>query len=615
MPSMTITITNVPSFAAVGIGYTFTGTVSLPAVVAGAIRINSMSLYYGYGRTYKVAPYLTALCGDTSFRTDYFTISETSQSSLKARTLNVLSWTAGSDHILRQNGRTITFTAQRDESTSSNIIDRPRGGDMTLTVDYTILQSGLTLSTTNVAAGSAITAQISAGDAAYSHKVIWQFGSRTQRDTLAAGVAADTLTVPLEWLDQISDAVTGLGSCRLETYSGSTLMGSETAYFNVSVPASVVPTIDSLTAMRVDNSVPEAWGLYIQGQSGAVIEAAGSGAYGSTITAWRIVGDGKSADSAVLDIASLAGSGDLIFTAAATDSRGRTAQKQIILAVVPYTGPVVREFNAVRATETGEADPTGAYLLVQVTAGIGDCGGNNQGLVTLQYRERGTVDWRSAVTGDSAEAGPWLIGEGGIDVTKAWDVQVILTDAFMTVTAQDLVTTAECYIDRMPGRNRLGIGGYCTRDNTLYVDPNWDIYHGEANIRALIEAAREAAEAALEAAASKNPLDNYPVGYIYFSYDSTSPASLFGGTWTQLTDRFLVGAGSSYAVGATGGAASSSHYHEQTHIFSNNSGYSNNTGYQFTIGASVYKGTVNTKSAAVSTMPPYLAVYMWRRTA
>lgn len=46
----------------------------------------------------------------------------------------------------------------------------------------------------------------------------------------------------------------------------------------------------------------------------------------------------------------------------------------------------------------------------------------------------------------------------------------------------------------------------------------------------------------------------YPVGSIYMSVNSTSPATLFGGTWTQLQDRFLIGAGSSYAVNATGGS-------------------------------------------------------------
>ena len=51
-------------------------------------------------------------------------------------------------------------------------------------------------------------------------------------------------------------------------------------------------------------------------------------------------------------------------------------------------------------------------------------------------------------------------------------------------------------------------------------------------------------------------LDAYPVGSIYMSYSSTSPASIFGGTWTQIKDRFLVGAGNSYSAGNTGGSNS-----------------------------------------------------------
>jgi len=47
----------------------------------------------------------------------------------------------------------------------------------------------------------------------------------------------------------------------------------------------------------------------------------------------------------------------------------------------------------------------------------------------------------------------------------------------------------------------------------------------------------------------------YPVGAIYMSVNSTSPATLFGGTWTQLKDRFLLGAGDTYSNGSTGGAA------------------------------------------------------------
>ena len=47
----------------------------------------------------------------------------------------------------------------------------------------------------------------------------------------------------------------------------------------------------------------------------------------------------------------------------------------------------------------------------------------------------------------------------------------------------------------------------------------------------------------------------YPVGSIYLSSKNTNPGTLFGGTWVQIKDRFILTAGDYYSNGATGGAA------------------------------------------------------------
>lgn len=52
-----------------------------------------------------------------------------------------------------------------------------------------------------------------------------------------------------------------------------------------------------------------------------------------------------------------------------------------------------------------------------------------------------------------------------------------------------------------------------------------------------------------------DPLDYYPVGSLYLSYDSTSPADLFGGTWNQMTGRFLYMGNNT----STGGSEKHSH--------------------------------------------------------
>lgn len=119
-------------------------------------------------------------------------------------------------------------------------------------------------------------------------------------------------------------------------------------------------------------------------------------------------------------------------------------------------------------------------------------------------------------------------------------------------------------------------------------------------------------------------LDNiYPVGSIYINYTATSPASLFGGEWERLSDRFLIGAGNKYGSGYTGGeethtltlAEMPKHDHDLRET--NNSGnqpsaYCIQTVYNksnWTAANCSYSGS----NVAHNNMPPYLGVYMWRR--
>jgi hypothetical protein len=138
------------------------------------------------------------------------------------------------------------------------------------------------------------------------------------------------------------------------------------------------------------------------------------------------------------------------------------------------------------------------------------------------------------------------------------------------------------------------------------------------------------APTANDQAANKGYVDlkAYPVGSIYMSVKSTSPASLFGGTWEQLKDRFLLGAGSSYSAGATGGSATHkltvnempSHTHNLRRKTAES--LSSGTGNAMEVLVNVaytddaiYGAKATGGNAAHNNMPPYLVVYMWKRTA
>lgn len=170
----------------------------------------------------------------------------------------------------------------------------------------------------------------------------------------------------------------------------------------------------------------------------------------------------------------------------------------------------------------------------------------------------------------------------------------------------------------------------------------------------------------------------YPVGAIYISTVSTSPENLFGGTWVQIKDRFLLAAGDTYAGGATGGEAThkltaaesgvpahghgftqpsvtiGTHQHipntgsttteyfvtteetsanntrvtysssgnrwvdgltEQSHFHHRVATTAADLGTKTATGGAVQNNTAANATNAHNNMPPYLAVYVWKRTA
>lgn len=139
--------------------------------------------------------------------------------------------------------------------------------------------------------------------------------------------------------------------------------------------------------------------------------------------------------------------------------------------------------------------------------------------------------------------------------------------------------------------------------------------------------------------ATIDPLQLMPVGYIYISSDPTSPAELFGGTWEALTDRVIVGAGGKYDVNSTGGAethtltVNESPYHEHsfkdgshTFLWGDGVGTVNINGTKAVAAAASGNSLYTIQGAWASTngaggsqphnnMQPYIAKYMWERTA
>lgn len=121
----------------------------------------------------------------------------------------------------------------------------------------------------------------------------------------------------------------------------------------------------------------------------------------------------------------------------------------------------------------------------------------------------------------------------------------------------------------------------------------------------------------------------YPVGSYYWTSASIDPSVVFGGTWEQIKDKFVLAAGDTYSVNATGGEVAHTltlnempvHDHRASNIGglyvwggANSSKFAEGSGGYETLLSGVYT-SVTGGGQAHNNMPPYIVAFCWRRTA
>ena len=491
-----------------------------------------------------------------------------------------------------------------------------------------------TVSATNTNLNSASTITITRASSSFTHTLTYSFGSTTGTIVSKTTSTSVSWTPALTLANQIPNAVSGTCTITCDTYNGSTKIGSKTCTLTLTVPTSVKPTMTSVTATRVDGDVPAAWAIYVQNKSKATVKINGAaGAYGSTISSYSISGGGYSSTASSFTTGFLTSSGTITFTAKVTDSRGRVSDaKTVRISVIAYSAPSFTSYLSQRATSAGVVNDDGTYIRGLISYSYASCSGKNTVTCATYYKKSSASSWTNANKSFSSGTA-FTFGGGAISTESSYDVKYTITDAFTTVTILDMVSTATVLMDFKAGGKGIAIGKVSEKDKTLEIADSWELeVHGKKLIDYI-----------------------YPIGSIYLSVNSTSPATLFGGSWTQLKDRFLLGAGSTYSSGATGGAATHklsvaempSHAHD-TPFFNNmtNNGEMKSdfigvfgkgvtasqalkdTGQTSTMemwwinqtntaegNEWAYLTSAKGSGSAHNNMPPYLVVYMWKRTA
>ena len=393
---------------------------------------------------------------------------------------------------------------------------------MSLEITYTYLKSTGSIETAQT--GSDATLAITAYNSTYSHVVTWRMGGNSHSQSVAAGAASASYTIPHSWLP---DAETGTATVELETLDGNgDSLGSNVYSFALSVPASVVPSIGSLTVAPVNagaSSAAAAWGLYIQGKTraAAAIGNASAGS-GATIAGYAISTSPSFGSAALSSLTTelLTAAGTVTITATVTDSRGRTATATATITVQAYAAPVFTATPAAyRCGQDGTRNDTGG-VYAKLTAAFG-CSSILDGSTEKNSFTVAKVTLNGVDTNLTSGV-PAIIGAGALSVDSSYEAVITLVDAVGgTTTFTVTIPSAKYVLHVRKGGRSIGIfrAAGTTDDDTLHVGG---------------------------AIAMDNPISLtnilFPVGAIYISVNNVNPGTFLGGTWASFgSGRTLVG--------------------------------------------------------------------------
>ena len=232
--------------------------------------------------------------------------------------------------------------------------------------------------------GDTIDIFMNRNSASFTHTVRYEFGSLT--GTIATGVTNDCQwTIPLSFMDLLPANTSGSGRVYVDTYNGSTLIGTKYSGFTATVPASVKPAV---SLSWVDESgAKTTYGNPVKGLSRLKITASATPAYSSPIASYSIDAGGVSYDTQVATTGLLSKSGNYVIKVSATDKRQRTNTANQTISVLDYSPPTITALSAIRCDENGVAYDRGEYIKVSLSAFISSLSGKNAGRYVLKWKK------------------------------------------------------------------------------------------------------------------------------------------------------------------------------------------------------------------------------------
>lgn len=348
----------------------------------------------------------------------------------------------------------------------------------TWTLDTIPRASTPTLSASSVNIGSAITINTNRASSAFTHTIRYEWGSAS--GTIATGVGTSyAWTIPTSFANSIPNATSGTCKLYVDTYNGSTKIGTKSVTFTAKVPNAdwTKPKINSVTISPSGNAD---WvgSRYVQSKTKARVVTGTAGQAGATIKTCEVTIDGTKYTGTDITSNILNNSGTVTATVVVTDSRGYTNTTTKNITVEAYSKPYISNHSTqskiicARCNDSGTLVSNGTRLRIMVSKKWSALsGGINTALVQYQINSNSWVT-ASAHTVTASDIA-LTVTNITLDLKQTYKVNIKITDKFGTTdTYQYNIPTEEIAFNLREGGGGAAFGKYAEEEDTLEV--NWD---------------------------------------------------------------------------------------------------------------------------------------------
>lgn len=285
--------------------------------------------------------------------------------------------------------------------------------------------------------GKVATITIDRKNSAFKHTLRYNWDGKT--GTIATNVDTScNWTLPMDFANTVPNADYHWGTVYIDTYSGSTKIGTKEATFNASIPASVKPTLGGISLSDSNTTVSNlinTSNTFVQVLSNIKVAFNNaSGAYSSTISNYHaeIVDRNMTTTSNGGALGIMSFSGSATIRATVTDSRGRTSEPvEVEVNVLPYFTPQL-SFTAQRSGSAGTTITVTRNAKIAPLS-VGGVQKNTMKL-TFKYKKHSETNY----TSDTGSAGgTWTA------TNEIINSQANLSAVFNALTTYDIVGKIE----------------------------------------------------------------------------------------------------------------------------------------------------------------------------